>query len=250
MLPNIGRPWRSSADLPGSRMGWTEFAIVAGAIAIIVTGVVAWERGVRWTVPDSEALSAWLATHRSQWYALPIVALAFAVLGLLMVPVLLMVAATGIAFGPWLGPPYAMAGCLLSASVGFGIGRLAGGQRVERLGGIRARRLAHALKRNGTLAVFFMRKVPAPFVLANILAGASGVRYRDFMLGTLLGMGAFVVALAGFGHQLQAVVRDPTPLMVLAAVACLGIPFGIAWAANRMLRARIGGGPTRAESGS
>ena len=49
--------------------------------------------------------------------------LAFVVLGLALVPVILLIAATGIAFGPLLGPVYAMAGCLASASTGFAIGR-------------------------------------------------------------------------------------------------------------------------------
>ena len=63
-------------------------------------------------------------------------------------------------------------------------------------------RISRALQRNGTLAVFFVRKVPAPFTLSNIVVGASSVGYRDFIVGTLLGMGAFVIALAGFGYQL------------------------------------------------
>ena len=75
-------------------------------------------------------------------------------------------------------------------------------------------------------------------MLANVVAGASGVRYRDFVLGTLLGMGAFVVALAGFGYQIQQVIRDPSPITVLAAAGFLSVPFTIAWAMNRILRAR------------
>ena len=89
------------------------------------------------------------------------VMLAFIVLSL--VPVLLLIAATGIAFGPVLGPVYAMAGSLASASVGFAIGRWMGRRRVERLGGERIARISRTLKRNGTLAVFLVRKVPAPF---------------------------------------------------------------------------------------
>ena len=38
------------------------------------------------------------------------------------------------------------------------------------------------------LAVFFLRKIPFPFTLANIIVGASTVRYRDFVVGTLLGV--------------------------------------------------------------
>ena len=118
-----------------------------------------------------------------------------------MVPVILLIAATGIAFGPLLGPVYAMAGCLASASTGFAIGRWMGLQRVEQLGGERITRVTRALKRNGTLAVFLVRKIPAPFTLVNIIVGASTIRFRDFIVGTVLGMGAFVVGLAGFGYQ-------------------------------------------------
>ena len=167
-------------------------------------------------------------------YALPIVMLAFIALGL--VPVLLLITLTGIAFGPVLGPIYAMAGCLSSASIGFGIGRWVGLDRVARLGGERVTTVTRALKRNGTLAVFFVRKVPAPFMLANIVIGASTVRYRDFLLGTVLGMGAFVIALAGFGYQLTQALRNPSPGTALTAAVFVGVPLTLAWFINRTLR--------------
>ena len=132
---------------------------------------------------------------------------------------MLLIAATGIAFGPVLGPIYAMAGCLASGSCGFAIGRWLGLRRVQELGGERIVRLTGTLKRNGTLAVFLLRKVPAPFMLANIVVGASTVRYRDFVVGTILGMGAMVITLAGFGYQLTMVLRSPSPTTILGAAS-------------------------------
>ena len=233
------RRLRRSDRLPGSRFSWVELAVVAGLIVAIALAIFGWERHVTWRLgdlPDADQFSLWLSEYRRAWYALPVVAGAFTVLGLAMVPVLVMIAATGIAFGPWLGPPYAMVAVLTSASAGFGLGRWIGLARVRAVGGERVVKLTRALERNGTLAVFFLRKVPAPFMLANILAGASGVRYRDFVLGTLLGMGAFVVALAGFGYQIREVIRDPTPPRVLAAIGFLAVPFTLAWVINRILR--------------
>jgi phospholipase D1/2 len=162
------------------------------------------------------------------------VMLAFIALGLF--PVLLLITATGVAFGPVLGPIYAMAGCLASASMGFAIGRGLGMPRVERLGGERITAVARALNRNGTLAVFLVRKVPAPFTLVNIVIGASTVRYADFILGTLLGMGAIVIALAGFGYQLTQALRDPSPAALSGAALFVGIPLTLAWFINRTLR--------------
>jgi uncharacterized membrane protein YdjX (TVP38/TMEM64 family) len=185
---------------------------------------------------DIDAISAWLAPHRHVWYGLPLVMFAFVALA--VVPVMLLIAATGIAFGPFLGPIYAMAGCLASGSVGFAIGRWLGPRRVEQLGGERVARVTRTLKRNGTLAVFFLRKIPLPFTLANIIVGASTVSYRDFVLGTVLGMAGLVIGLAGFGYQLTVVLRSPSPATIAGALLIVSIPLTLAWLINRSLRAR------------
>jgi len=182
--------------------------------------------------------AAWLSPHRRAWYALPGVVMAFVALGLFMVPVLLLITATGMAFGPWLGPLYAMAGCLASASTGFAIGRWLGPDRLEHVGGNRLARIARTMARHGTLAVFLLRKIPLPFLLANIVAGAARVRYRDFVIGTVLGMTAAVIALAGFGSQATRLFDDPSPEKFAVAVLALAIPLTLAWLINRALRTR------------
>jgi phospholipase D1/2 len=204
-------------------------------VVLLICGmcIAAW-KWIPLGVMSPEEVSAWVAPHRHAWYALPMVMLAF--IGLALFPVLLLITATGIAFGPVLGPVYAMAGCLASGSMGFAIGRWLGVRRVERLGGERIIRVTRALNRNGTLAVFFARKVPAPFTLVNIVIGASTVRYVDFILGTLLGMAALVIALAGFGYQLMQALRNPSPATLSAAALFVGIPLTLAWFINRTLR--------------
>ncbi len=186
-----------------------------------------------------QAFADWFAPHRRAWYALPGVAATFVGLGLLMVPVLLLIAATGVAFGPWLGPVYAMAGCLASASTGFALGRWVGLERLEHFGGHRLTRSARAIARNGTLAVFLLRKIPLPFLLSNVVAGAARVRYRDFIVGTTLGMIAAVVALAGFGYQAAQLIDDPSPRKLALAALALSIPLTIAWIVNRAFKRRL-----------
>ena len=217
-----------------ARWAWMRFA----GLLVVLGGVSL----VGWTADPTSAATAlgefsdWLAPHRRAWYALPVVTLVFVVLGLAMVPVLLLITATGVVFGPLLGPVYAMAGCLASASIGFVIGRWTGLGRIERVGGRRVTRVLQSLERNGTLAVFLLRKVPAPFLVANVVAGASQVRFRDFIVGTVLGMTAGVVALAGFGYQLKNVLQRPSATTVLGAVVFVGIPLTLAWFINRMFR--------------
>jgi phospholipase D1/2 len=205
-----------------------------GAVLVLCAVLIAAWRWLPVTAVAPGEISAWVEPHRYAWYALPMVMLAFIALGL--VPVLLLITLTGIAFGPVLGPIYAMAGCLASASIGFGIGRWLGLDRVTRLGGARVTAVTGALRRNGTLAVFLARKVPAPFILTNVVIGASTVRYRDFIVGTVLGMGAIVIALAGFSYQLTQALENPTPVTVLTALVFVGVPLTLAWFINRALR--------------
>lgn len=214
------------------RLGWIR---VAAVLMVCVVVAVLWTR-LPTPTWDLDAVSAWLAPHRHAWYGLPVVV--FAYIALAPVPVMLLIAATGVAFGPVLGPLYAMAGCLASGSCGFALGQWLGLRRVQDLGGERVIRLTATLKRNGTLAVFLLRKIPAPFVLANIVVGASSVSYRDFIVGTILGMGAMIITLAGFGIQLTMALRSPSPSTVLGAILLVSIPLTLAWLINRSLRQR------------
>jgi uncharacterized membrane protein YdjX (TVP38/TMEM64 family) len=190
-----------------------------------------------WHVELSD-LSMRLAEDRYAWWAPALVTLAFVAFS--VVPVMLLVSLTGIAFGPVLGPLYAMTGCLASASTAFAIGRWVGPRHVNGWGGERMRRLMGLLRRNGTLAVFLIRKVPLPFVLVNFMLGASAVGYREFLIGTALGMAAMVVALAGFGYQLAETWRHPSMESIVRALLFLCIPLSLAWMINRALRVRSG----------
>jgi phospholipase D1/2 len=211
---------------------------VAGVTVLVGLALAAWA----WTPVaevDPENLSSWFRPYRHAWYALPLVVAAFVVLGLVLVPVVLLIAATGIVFGPVLGPLYAMAGSLASASAGFAIGRWMGAGKVEQLGGERIARLIHRVRRNGTLAVFLIRKVPVPFLLANVVVGASTIRFRDFIVGTMLGMTAIVIALAGFGYQLTRVLHEPSAASLATAALFVAVPLTIALLINRALRGRL-----------
>ena len=114
----------------------------------------------------------------------PLLAIAaFVVGGLLMFPVVVLIAATAAALGPWLGFVTAGAGVLLSALILFGIGRVLGQARLQRLLGRRALRVQSRIVGKGIVAVAMIRMVPiAPFSIVNVTLGASKLRLRDYML--------------------------------------------------------------------
>jgi uncharacterized membrane protein YdjX (TVP38/TMEM64 family) len=69
----------------------------------------------------------------------------------------------------------------------------------------------------------------APFTVVNVIAGASHIGLRDYMLGTALGMSPGIVLTVTFVHHLAAAIRDPSPqtFAILAAVGILLIGFAV-----------------------
>lgn len=208
-------------------------ALVAGGVLLFFAALaIAW----RWT-----ELGDWLALDRlgnlaevlKNMPASPLVVLAAFVLGtVLVVPVTLMIVVTVLVFGPWLGLAYAFAGSLVGAAFTFWLGSLVGRKSVRRLAGSRLDRLSHMLGRRGVLSILTVRILPvAPFTIINLVAGATHIRLRDFLLGTVLGLAPGIIAIALFIDRALAAIRDPGmgTFAIMAAVlviVALGI-FGL-----------------------
>jgi len=115
-----------------------------------------------------------------------------------------------VAFGPWLGVVYGMAGILLAAASNYFVGRLMNRDTVRRIAGNRLNRVSEVLRRRGLIAMTAIRLVPvAPFAVVGLVAGAIRLRLHHFILGTALGMLPGALATTVFGEQLTAALRDP-----------------------------------------
>lgn len=145
--------------------------------------------------------------------------------GFFMIPVMLMIAAAGVAFGPFLGFAYAAAGAFLSATVGFGIGRTVGRELVRRIAGKRLNAISLRLAKSGIVTVTALRLLPiAPFTIVNIVAGAMHLRFRDFFAGTALGMAPGILSMTLLGVGAERVLRTgdaPGLLLFLFAILAL-----------------------------
>jgi phosphatidylserine/phosphatidylglycerophosphate/cardiolipin synthase-like enzyme/uncharacterized membrane protein YdjX (TVP38/TMEM64 family) len=147
---------------------------------------------------------------------------AFCLATLLFVPINFLIAATGALFGPLLGLLYALAGALLGAGMSFAIGRGLGREWVRRIASRRVNAINKRLEQHGLLAMTVLRLLPvAPFTVVNLVAGASELRARDYMLGSLFGMTPGIVLMTMFGDRLGAWLRDPEipNLLVVVGVA-------------------------------
>ncbi|SAK94327.1 VTT domain-containing protein [Caballeronia ptereochthonis] len=135
----------------------------------------------------------------------------YVVAAVMSVPITLLIATTGIVFGASWGGVYAFFGTMVAAAVSYSLGSWLGRDAVRKLAGARVNRLSERVAKRGVVAVVVLRLLPvAPFSIVNLVAGASHIRMRDFMIGTMLGMGPGIFLTVAFAHQLVASLHQPT----------------------------------------
>lgn len=149
----------------------------------------------------------------------------------LAIPLSVMTVIAVIAFGALAGFLYCIGGACIGGAISYGLGRYLGRPVVERMAGPRLNRISRQLAGHGILSVIAIRLVPAaPFAVINMLAGASHIRFRDFMLGTAIGMLPGTLAIIVFIEQIIQAIREPggNTLVIVAITAVLIVGGGLA----------------------
>jgi phospholipase D1/2 len=195
-------------------------AKLMAALAIVLGLALAWKVTPLAQYLDRKTVEATIAGFASSpWMPLYVIA-AFVLGGLLEFPLILLIAGTAAALGPVVGFACAAAGSLASAILTYFIGAWLG-----RLLGPRLHRIRSRIRRNGVLAVTAIRLVPiAPFTVVNMIAGASGIAFSHYIIGTALGLLPGLVLLSAMGGQIMDIILHPSPSSVLLLVSSI-----IAW---------------------
>jgi len=171
--------------------------------------------------------------------ALPVAVAAFAALAFVGVPQFMLIAAAVVAFGGWAGFAYSWIGTMVSALVGFHLGRAAGAGALERFSGAGVKRFMDHIGQNGFLASLIVRLVPsAPFIVVNMAAGVTPMRALDFTAGTALGIVPKIALTAFAGNSIARAMRGEIGRDALWLALMLAVWIAIGWAARLWLRTR------------
>lgn len=218
---------------PGLVLGLATLLVVALTLAWRFTGLSG--------LADAGEVGDLLEAARGAPWAFLAVMAVFLVGGASAFPVTVMIVATAAVFGPWWGMLYAALGVAASALAMYGLGARFGQEALAGLLGARWERLQAALRRRGLLAMVAIRVVPvAPFTLVNLAAGASPIRFADFALGTLIGMGPGLAALCLMGDRIVRVFHHPVPGEIALLALCVAVWIGLSFAAQAVV-SRLGG---------
>lgn len=188
---------------------------------------------------NMDALLAVADFIRKSPLTVPIVLLIYVVGSCVMFPITLMILATALSFGPYAGFALAFTGSLLGGLASYLMGRWLGRDAVRKLAGDKVNRISRKIARRGWLAIAVVRLVPiAPFTIVNMVAGATHISARSFLIGTAVGMGPGIMAIMMFEGGLEQAVRDPGwPSLLSALLAFCGAGllfiFGKHWVLRR-----------------
>jgi len=125
--------------------------------------------------------------NQASWALATLLALSIAgsVLGL---PVTLMIALSAMLFGTIPGILYSFSGCIVGAMLAYIVGYWLDLER-KLTTAKPLRPLYEKLEKGGLLTLILLRLFPLlPFTLVNLAAGAIRVRWRDYIIGTAIGM--------------------------------------------------------------
>jgi uncharacterized membrane protein YdjX (TVP38/TMEM64 family) len=158
------------------------------AVALLVVGIL-----VNWS-PVAARLSLDEIVTGIRSLQSPIVApvvfvLLYATATTLALPGSVLTIAGGVVFGFGWGALYNTIGANLGASGAFFFARVLGRDGVERLLGRRARGLEHATQRFGFVGLLALRLIPlVPFNALNLGSGLTRLRWREYLMATVLGI--------------------------------------------------------------
>jgi uncharacterized membrane protein YdjX (TVP38/TMEM64 family) len=166
---------------------------------------------------------------------LPWAVFAGVVIGLqVAIPQLLLVPVGVIALGPWLGLVVVYLGTLVGAIIGYLAGRYFGRRAVRRLSGPRMKRLSRSLAKRGVVSMIVVNMLPiVSQTIINLAAGTTHIRFRDFILGTAIGILPPTIVVVVATHLLLQLGRMPTAGEALAMMLVVFLTAVILWYVTR-----------------
>lgn len=215
-----------------------KIAIVA---LVLLALALAWRFTGLAEAAASDRVAAFLTAHTHGPWGPVLVVVAFVLGSAVSFPVTILMLATAATFGPVKGGLCSALGIAVSAPINYWVGARFGQEPLARLMGARWDSLRERLRSRGVLAVAAIRVLPvAPFTLINLAAGASAIRFGDFLLGTMLGMLPGLVVASVLGDRIVAIVSDPSlaqvGLFALSVSAWIGLAVGAQALASRLGR--------------
>jgi phospholipase D1/2 len=174
-------------------------------------------------------------------WTLPVMLAAFVLGGFLFFFHAILLWATVFAFNPVPAFFYCEAGSIASALAVYGLGRVLRRDVVRKIAGSYMGHVSDALGRKGVLSLVLLHFFPiCPFSMLNLLAGATHISLRDFVIGTIIGITPGIILICFYGNRLVDLVKHPHLAGVLSFLGFVAIGLLVLTTARRRLLRKTG----------
>ena len=137
------------------------------------------------------------------WKAPLIYILLYSIRPLFLFPASILTLAGGLSFGTILGTVYEIIGAVISAALAYCISNRLGREYIQTKFGTRFKKVSDELEKNGFKAILILRLIPiTPFDAVGYIAGVSSIKFKDYILGTLIGIVPSALAYNFLGDSL------------------------------------------------
>ncbi|MEM7766114.1 MAG: VTT domain-containing protein [Pseudomonadota bacterium] len=171
-------------------------------------------------------------------WGLPALIGLFVVCAFVGIPQFVLIGMAVVAFGPAVGFAYAWLATLVSGTVTFWTGRLAGEEAIRRYGGNFANRMSAFIGRNAFFASAIVRNVPTgPFLLVNMAFGVSHARFSHYLGGMAVGVLPKLFLVTFAGQSVLSALGGRPLLAIAAAIAAVGLWIVLALYARKRVKA-------------
>ena len=207
----------TETDSTAARAVWVAFILFSIAGVVLTAGMM-------FVDLDQGSIAQFLRGLRDVWWAPVAVTATFTTLAFIGAPQVVLIAATVAVFGPSEGIVLSWIATLVSALVGFAMGRVGGAAALKKLLGGRGTRALSFIGKNGLLASLIIRLVPSgPFIVCNMALGAAKVRFLSFLGGTGIGILPKICLVAFGAHGLGEVLKGENQGAIWFFVAAIAL---------------------------
>jgi len=218
----------------------TRIGIVALALALLA---LIWGLTPIARLANPEAVAAAMSGVSASPWQFAIVFGCFLAAGLVVFPMLLLIIACAAVFGPGLGFVYSSTGLLASAALNYAIGTWLGREVLLNALGPRFDSTRSALMRRALITTAIVRAIPgSPFALVSVAAGASDIRFLDYLVGTAIGIMVPVVLLTVATEQTSRLLTEPSAMQLAILAGVIALWIAVAFGAQAVLERLAKGG--------
>jgi uncharacterized membrane protein YdjX (TVP38/TMEM64 family) len=170
-------------------------------------------------------LQAWL--NQAGIWAPIIYIVLYSVATFLVLPSTALNLTGGAIFGPWLGTLWTSIAAVIAAVVSFAFTRTVGREIIAQKLANRWQSMDAEMRQGGLFYIFAIRLLPIiPYGLVNFAAGLTSIRFRDYLIGTILGTVPGVLPFVMLGSSGLQAMRTGDILPLVSSLALIGLLVG------------------------